>query len=247
MLGILHGFVKIGWDSNRAGIYVVPFAENPLPLRSALSDQGSTVPSIAPVPTNAPLYGCIDGWHRLAAIKALFTAEPDGVFDMFWSKESERFVSADDSSSIFPDWPPDVGTGRVAKAPVTILQGAIPAHELIAIALHFNNASGYVVVATTYIDTLAAGKRYLEVYCEHRRQRAIQRNLYLGDPPAEKVGPRSNPAKKAFVGNMTGLQGATPRNAEQEYNTVLFLNRTPASLSCYRILKLRSARPLPLL
>jgi hypothetical protein len=79
-------------------------------------------------------------------------------------------VSADDSSSIFPDWPREVDTGWVAKVPVTILQGAIPAHELIAISLHLNNASGHFIVATAYIDTLAAGKRYLEVCCEHRRQ-----------------------------------------------------------------------------
>jgi hypothetical protein len=128
-------------------------------------------------------------------------------------------MSADDSSWIFPDWPWEVDTGRVDKVPVTILHGAIPAHELIAIALHLNNASSHVVVKTTFIDTLVAGKLYLEVYCEDRRQRAIQRNLYLGDPPAEKVGPRSNPAKIAFVREMTGLQGATKRNAEQDYNT----------------------------
>jgi hypothetical protein len=239
MLGILGGIVKSGWDSNRAGIYVVALAENPLPKAPAVSDQGSTVPSIAPVSTSNPLFGCIDGWHRLAAIKALLTAEPDGVFDPLWPDEkgrpisaddSGRPVSADDSSWIFPDWPREVDTGRVDKVPVTILQGAIPAHELIAIALHLNNASGHVVVATTYIDILAAGKRYLEVYCEDRRQRAIQRNLYLGDPPVEKVGPSSKTAKKVFVDEMTGLQGASARIAAQDYNTVLFLNRTPGLL-----------------
>jgi hypothetical protein len=82
------------------------------------------VPSIAPVPTNALLYSCIDGWHRLAAIKALVPAEPDGVFDPLWPQENMRPVPADDSSSIFSDWPRDVETGRVARVPVTVLQGA---------------------------------------------------------------------------------------------------------------------------
>jgi hypothetical protein len=195
------------WDSNRASIYVVARAEIPLPSGPALSDQGSTVPSIAPVPTNAPLYGCIDGWHRLAAIKAIVTAEPEGGFDPLWPEENMRAVSADDSPSIFPDWPRDVDIGRVARVPVTILQRAILSHKLIVIALHLSNANSHVVVATTYIDTLAAGKRYLEVYCE----RAIRRNLYLGDPPAEKVGPRSNPAKNAFVDQITALQGVNFR------------------------------------
>jgi hypothetical protein len=89
------------------------------------------VPSIAPVPTSNPLYGCIDGWHRLAAIKALVTAEPDGVFDPLWPDEKGRPVSADDSgrpvsvddsSWILPDWPREVDTGRVDKVPVTIVQ-----------------------------------------------------------------------------------------------------------------------------
>jgi hypothetical protein len=52
---------------------------------------------------------------------------------------------------------------------------AIPVHQLIAKALHMNNDSSHVVVATTHIDCLAAGKRYLEAYCEDRRQRAIRR------------------------------------------------------------------------
>jgi hypothetical protein len=238
MLGILGGIVKSGWESISARIYVVALAESSLLLAPALSDQGSTVPFIAPVPTSNPLYGCVDGWHRLTAIKALVTVEPDGVFDPLWPDENGRPVSAengrpvlaDGGSWIFPDWPREVDTGPVDKVPVTILHGAIPAHELIAIPLHINNASGHIVVATTYIDILAAGKRYLEVYCGERRQLAIQRNLYLGDPIAEKVGQTSITAKRVFVGQMTGLQGANARNAAKDYNTVLFLNRTPGLL-----------------
>jgi hypothetical protein len=95
-------------------------------------------------------------------------------------------VLADDSSSIFLGWPLDDDTCRVAKVPVTILQGTLPAHQLISIALHLNNASGHVVVETTYIDNLPAGKRYLEVNCDNLRQRAIRDMLYRGDLPAEK-------------------------------------------------------------
>jgi hypothetical protein len=104
--------VKIGWDSNRAGIYVVVLDKNPLPLRPVSTDISNTLPPSAPVPINPPLYGCIDGWHRLAAIKSLVTAEPDGVFHPLWQEENGRFVSADDSSSIFPKWPLDVDTAR---------------------------------------------------------------------------------------------------------------------------------------
>jgi hypothetical protein len=244
MLCILHGFVKSGWDSNRAGIYVVTLDENPLPLRSSLPDKGSTVPSSEPVSNDAPLYGCI-GWHRPAAIKTLLTTEPGGVLNQSWPEENVRFVSADDSSSIFPGWPLDVDNGRVARVPVTILQELVPAHHLISIALHLSNASSHVVVATTYIDTLAAGKRYLEVHCDNLRRRAVHGMHYLGGPPAEKCGPRSNPAKKAFVDQMAGLQGVTRRNAEKDYSAVLFLNRTP--LSCSRNLKLRFPSPSSML
>jgi hypothetical protein len=47
------------------------------------------VPSIVLVLTNAPLYGCVDGWHRRATIKAPVTANKDGVFDLLRPKEME--------------------------------------------------------------------------------------------------------------------------------------------------------------
>jgi hypothetical protein len=84
MLRILHGYVKSGWDSSRAGIYVVTLDQNQLPLRPYLPDKGSTASSSEPFPNDPPLYGCIDGWHRLAAIDALLKTEPGVVPYLSW-------------------------------------------------------------------------------------------------------------------------------------------------------------------
>jgi hypothetical protein len=49
--------------------------------------------NLAPDPFG-PVHGCIDGWHRLAAMKALPAAGPYGVFNVFnvlWPQYKTRF------------------------------------------------------------------------------------------------------------------------------------------------------------
>jgi hypothetical protein len=50
----------------------------------------------------------------------------------------------------------------VSKVEVTVLEGAFAESEIISYAMHMNSTAGFAVVPTTYLDKLAAGRRFLQ-------------------------------------------------------------------------------------
>jgi hypothetical protein len=71
MLSILRHISKSGWKSTSDGITVVELKDNP--YGSAAS------PSLQYRREKEPVYGCVDGWHRLKAITTLLERNADKV------------------------------------------------------------------------------------------------------------------------------------------------------------------------
>ena len=162
---ILESLVHSGWDRNRSGIYVIEITGNRDILGGQFAQSCSNIP--------APLYGCVDGWHRIQAIRRLLAKTDHTTFDPTFplrpgtSVQQRQNVTAADSPNIFPDWPVDVGSRHVSQIQVVLLEGAIDLATLVLYAMHLNHAASYAVAEVTYIDILSSGKRYSDV-CRNR-------------------------------------------------------------------------------
>jgi hypothetical protein len=103
----------------------------------------------------------VDGWHRLKAITTLLKRNADKVLDAA-REATDLNATCLDTPRLFTNWPVDEATGIVSKVEVTVLEGAFAESELILYAMHLNSAAGFAVVPTTYLDMLAAGRRFLQ-------------------------------------------------------------------------------------
>jgi hypothetical protein len=153
MLSILRQICKSGWKSTSDRITVVELKDNPYGSDASSSLQYKRV--------KEPVYGCVDGWHRLKAITTLLERKADTPLGQTRGA-LEHNTTCLDTPLLFKNWPVDETTGIVSKIEVTVLEGEFAESELILFAMHLNSTAGFAVVSTTYLDMLAAGRRFLE-------------------------------------------------------------------------------------
>jgi hypothetical protein len=149
-LSILRQISKSGWKSTSDGITIVE-----------LKDGFAASPSLEYKREKEPVYGCVDGWHRLKDITTLLELNADKVLDAT-RDTTDLNATCLDTPPLFTNWPVDGATGIVSKVEVTVLESAFTESELISYVMHLNSATGFAVVTTTYLGMLAAGRRFFQ-------------------------------------------------------------------------------------
>lgn len=217
MMSILRQFNTSGWIATLGVILVVELKDQPY--------GSDTSPSVEHTRGKKPVYGCVDGWHRLKAILAVLERKDDAPFDAeFPMRPSGPFVlgrrpppahniTCLDTPRLFPLWPVDDVTGVVSHIEVSVLEGTFAMSTLVSFAMHMNSATGHAVVQTTYLDQLAAGMRFL----------AAKTTEYLANVKGGMTTAKFFP-QTWFVEEMKGLYGTSAVEATTDFNITRLLN-----------------------